>query len=71
MATIKITWTKVDEAPALASYAVLPIIKAFTKGTGIEIEISDISLSGRIIANFPDNLSEGDGLQNLPTSGCA
>ena len=54
----KITWTKIDEAPALASYSLLPIIKSFLKGTGIEIELKDISLAGRIIANFPDNLTE-------------
>ncbi len=58
MTTSKITWTKVDEAPALATYALLPIIKAYTKDSGIEIEVSDISLAGRIIANFPENLSD-------------
>jgi len=58
MSTSKIIWTKVDEAPALASYALLPIVRAYTKGTGIELETSDISLAGRIIANFPDNLTE-------------
>ncbi len=54
----KITWTKIDEAPALASYSLLPIIKSFSKNTGIEIEVKDISLAGRIIANFPDNLTD-------------
>ncbi len=58
MSTSKITWTKVDEAPALASYALLPIVKAYFKDSGIEIEESDISLAGRIIANFPENLKE-------------
>lgn len=58
MTTHKIIWTKIDEAPALATYSLLPIVKAFTKGTGIDIETSDISLTGRIIANFPDNLTE-------------
>ena len=58
MAPSKITWTKTDEAPALATHALLPILKAFCKNTGIEIEISDISLVGRVIANFPDNLTE-------------
>ena len=57
MATAKITWTKIDEAPALATYALLPIVQAYTRGTGIELDISDISLAGRIIANFPENLS--------------
>lgn len=58
MSTSKIIWTKTDEAPALATYALLPIIQAYTKGTGVEIETSDISLPARIIANFPDNLTE-------------
>ncbi len=55
---MKITWTKIDEAPALATYALLPVVKSYTKGTGIDVEISDISLAGRIIANFPDKLTE-------------
>jgi isocitrate dehydrogenase len=54
----KITWTKIDEAPALASYSLLPILKSFLKNSGIEIELKDISLAGRIIANFPDHLTE-------------
>ncbi len=58
MTTSTISWTKTDEAPLLATYAFLPIVRAFTKGTGIEVELRDISLAGRIIANFPDNLSE-------------
>ena len=58
MTAAKIIWTKIDEAPALATYALLPIVQAFTKNTGIEIEVSDISLAGRIIAHFPDNLSD-------------
>lgn len=61
--THKIIWTKIDEAPALATYALLPVVKAFTHGTGLEVETWDISLAGRIIANFPDNLSEE---QKLP-----
>jgi len=56
--TSKIIWSEIDEAPALATYAFLPIVRAFTKGTGVEVETRDISLSGRIIANFPDNLTE-------------
>ncbi|RLJ21068.1 NADP-dependent isocitrate dehydrogenase [bacterium endosymbiont of Escarpia laminata] len=55
--TSTIVWTKTDEAPALATYSFLPIVKAFTEGTGITIETRDISLAGRIIANFPDDLS--------------
>jgi isocitrate dehydrogenase len=54
----KIIYTKVDEAPALASYSLLPIIRAFSKSSGIEFESRDISLAGRIIANFPENLNE-------------
>ena len=53
-----IIYTKVDEAPALATYSLLPILQAFTKGSGIELEPWDISLAGRIIANFPDNLTD-------------
>jgi len=52
----KILWTKIDEAPALATYSLLPIVQAFTGAAGVEVEARDISLAGRIIANFPDNL---------------
>ena len=55
---VKIVYTKIDEAPALATYSLLPMIQAFTKGTGVSVETSDISLAGRIIANFPENLTE-------------
>ena len=58
MSNYKITWTKVDEAPQLASYSLLPIIKAFTKDADVEIEVRDISLAGRILANFPEYLTE-------------
>ena len=54
----KIIYTETDEAPALATHSLLPILQAFTKGSGIELETWDISLSGRIVANFPDNLAE-------------
>ncbi len=53
-----IVYTKIDEAPALATYSLLPILKAYTKGTGVDVEAKDISLAGRIIANFPENLTE-------------
>src|SRR5262247_984362 len=53
----KIIWTEIDEAPALATYSLLHIISKFTGGTGITIEIADISLAGRILANFPENLA--------------
>lgn len=54
----KIIYTKTDEAPALATYSFLPIVKAFTKSSNIEIETRDISLAGRVLANFPDFLNE-------------
>jgi isocitrate dehydrogenase len=53
----KIIYTQVDESPAAATYSLLPIIRAFTKNAGIEIESRDISLAGRIIAHFPENLT--------------
>ena len=56
--TTKIIYTKTDEAPALATYSFLPVVQAFTRGTGIDVETRDISLAGRIIANFPENLAE-------------
>ena len=58
MKNAKIIWTKIDEAPALATYCLLPIIQAYTKGSGIDIVTKDISLTGRIVANFPDNLTD-------------
>ncbi|MCU4164543.1 NADP-dependent isocitrate dehydrogenase [Carboxylicivirga caseinilyticus] len=65
----KIIYTKTDEAPALATYSLLPIIEAFTKSSGVEVETRDISLSGRIIAHFPEYLNEdqriGDALAEL------
>ncbi len=54
----KIIWTKIDEAPALATYSFLPIVQKFAKAAGVDVETRDISLSGRVIANFPDNLTE-------------
>ena len=56
--TSPIIYTKIDEAPALATHSLLPILRAFTKGSGIELAAWDISLTGRIIANFPDNLTD-------------
>lgn len=53
-----IFWTKIDEAPALASYSLVPILKAYLKDTGISIEEKDISLAGRILATFPECLQE-------------
>jgi len=56
--TPKIIYTKTDEAPALATYSFLPIVESFTKTAGVAVETRDISLAGRIIANFPDFLSD-------------
>jgi isocitrate dehydrogenase len=61
--TSTIIWTQIDEAPALATYSLLPVVQAFTKGTGVSVETRDISLAGRIIANFPDALTEA---QRIP-----
>ena len=54
----KIVYTKTDEAPALATRSLLPILRAFTRSSGIEFELKDISLAGRILANFPEGLTE-------------
>src|SRR6266704_515813 len=54
----KILYTKTDEAPALATYSLLPIVKAFTKAAGVSVEMRDISLAGRILAVFPEYLTE-------------
>ena len=65
----KIIYTKTDEAPALATYSFLPIVKAFTAKAGIDVETRDISLAGRILANFSDHLKDdqriGDALAEL------
>jgi isocitrate dehydrogenase len=57
MTSQKIIYTMVDEAPALATYSLLPIVQAFTKAAGVAVETRDISLAGRILANFPDKLT--------------
>ncbi|HTP40810.1 MAG TPA: NADP-dependent isocitrate dehydrogenase [Nitrospiria bacterium] len=57
--TSKILYTKTDEAPMLATYSFLPIINAFTKAAGVAVELRDISLAGRILANFPEYLTDG------------
>ena len=66
MGTEKIIYTRTDEAPALATYSFLPIVKAFTSAAGIDVETRDISLAARILANFPENLepkqNHGDAL---------
>ena len=58
MTTPKIIYTLTDEAPRLATYSLLPIVQAFTKAAGIAVETRDISLAGRILANFPDKLTD-------------
>ncbi|RZK42439.1 MAG: NADP-dependent isocitrate dehydrogenase [Pedobacter sp.] len=67
--TSKIIYTKTDEAPMLATYSLLPIVQAFTASAGIDVETRDISLAGRILANFPEYLKEdqqiGDALTEL------
>ncbi|MDH5473105.1 MAG: NADP-dependent isocitrate dehydrogenase, partial [Gammaproteobacteria bacterium] len=57
MPSSRIIYTQTDEAPALATYSFLPVVQAFTKAAGVEVETRDISLAGRILANFPDHLT--------------
>ena len=54
----KIIWTKTDEAPLLATYSLKPIVEAFASNAGVDVETYDISLAGRILAQFPDYLGE-------------
>ena len=56
MSDLEIVWTKVDEAPGLATFSLLPIVSAFVATAGVKVRLADISLTGRIIANFPDKL---------------
>lgn len=58
MTTSRIIYTITDEAPYLATYSLLPVVQAFSKAAGIDVETRDISLAGRIIANFPDKLTD-------------
>ena len=60
----KIIWTKTDEAPMLSSYSLLPIIQAYTEGTGISVESRDVSLAGRILSCFPEYLTEDQKVTN-------
>ncbi len=60
----KILYTKTDEAPALATYSFLPIVKAFTAKAGIEVETRDISLAGRVLATFPEYLGDEQRISN-------
>ncbi len=69
MSNLEIVWTKVDEAPALATYSLLPIVEAFVGAAGVKVKLKDISLAGRILANFPEKLTAdqkiGDELTEL------
>ncbi|UZH55338.1 NADP-dependent isocitrate dehydrogenase [Salinimicrobium tongyeongense] len=56
--TTRIIYTKTDEAPALATYSLLPIVESFTRPANVELETRDISLAGRILSQFPDRLNE-------------
>ena len=60
----KIIYTLTDEAPALATQSLLPIVKAFAGTCDVEIETSDISLAGRVIANFPENLTDDQKIED-------
>jgi isocitrate dehydrogenase len=57
MSELEIIWTKVDEAPALATFSLLPIVESFVGVAGVKMSLKDISLTGRILANFPENLT--------------
>ena len=61
MPDLEIIWTKVDEAPALATYSLLPIVEAFVGAAGVSVKLKDISLAGRILATFPENPTPGPG----------
>ncbi|MBU4046258.1 MAG: NADP-dependent isocitrate dehydrogenase [Gammaproteobacteria bacterium] len=67
MTTAKIIYTLTDEAPRLATYSLLPIIQAFTKAAGVTVETRDISLAARILANFPDKLTEAQKISDQLT----
>ena len=69
MPNLEIMWTKVDEAPALATYSLLPIVEAFVGAAGVSVKLKDISLAGRILANFPEKLNPRNGsTTNSPNS---
>ncbi len=69
MSDLEIVWTKVDEAPGLATFSLLPIVEAFVAAAGVTVKLKDISLTGRILANFPEKLTPeqriGDELAEL------
>src|SRR5476651_2611636 len=57
MSDLEIVWTKVDEAPGLATFSLLPIVEAFVGAAGVSVKLKDISLAGRVLANFPEKLT--------------
>src|ERR1700751_1473442 len=57
MPNLEIMWTKVDEAPALATFSLLPIVQAFVGAAGVSVRLKDISLAGRVLATFPEKLT--------------
>jgi len=57
MSNLEIMWTKTDEAPALATYSLLPIVNAFVNAAGVSVTLKDISLAGRVLATFPEKLT--------------
>src|SRR5277367_6775353 len=57
MSDLEVVWTMTDEAPALATYSLLPIVEAFVGTAGVTMKLKDISLTGRILANFPEKLT--------------
>ena len=67
MAKFNVIWTKIDEAPALATHSLLPVVTAYAKACDIEVETKDISLVGRIVANFPDNLTQEQKIEDALT----
>src|SRR5260370_38737562 len=70
MSDLEIVWTKVDEAPGLATFSLLPIVEAFVGTAGVKMKLKDISLSGRIIANFPEKLTPAQKINDeLPELG--
>ena len=58
MSKLEVVWTKVDEAPGLATFSLLPIVEAFVSAVGVTLRLKDISLTGRILANFPEKLTQ-------------
>src|SRR6201996_2528258 len=64
MSNPEIMWTKVDEAPALATYSLLPIVEAFVGAAGVSVTLKDISLAGRILAAVPDKLKPAQGIND-------